>query len=149
MLNRARRIEDRVVFDRGGDHVPGLGLGRLDDTQNGRVVTLRAAAGENHLSRVSVNQARDFQTRLLHRRLRPLPVPMDRRRIAILLEPVGLHRLQNFRSQRRGRVVVKIHSQHQSSAMRARPQYFRLAERAQCVKLGGMRLNPAVRRQDL
>ena len=112
LFELAGGVKHRVVLDVRGDDVLRGALRRFDNSKDGGVVGLRAAAGEDDFRGPSVNQVRQFFAGVFDSRLRSLAEPVNRAGVAVVLGEVGLHRLEDFRRQGRRGVVVQINSAH-------------------------------------
>src|SRR5580658_2753174 len=97
-----------MMFNRRSDDV----IARLYHPEQGEVVALGAAAGENHFGRTAVQQFGNILASMLHRGTRLLALLMNGRRIPELLDKMRPHRLKHFRQERSCGVVVEIHAMH-------------------------------------
>jgi len=110
LLQAFAGISNRAVLDSGSNNV----VAALYQAKNAQIVGLSAAAGEHNLCRTCIEQRRYRCARLFHRRTRVLPIMVDRRRIAELLEIERAHRLKHFRQDRSGGIVVEVNAAHNS-----------------------------------
>jgi hypothetical protein len=99
LLQRLRRLEDGVVLERGHHHVRALALrlGRLSDPEDGSVVRLGAAAGEDDLRRRRSDPPGERLSRGLEGPKAVSPERVETVGVAIALGQVREHRLDHAR----------------------------------------------------
>ena len=112
VFEELRGVQDSVMLDGGGDYVIALLLIRQADSDEGLVVGLSAAAGEDDLFRQRANQCGDLLTRALHALARRLARGMEARRVAPVLVVVGQHRLHDLGPGRGGSGVIEVDGLH-------------------------------------
>ncbi len=101
-------VQHGMVLDRRGDDV----IARLHHPQQRQVVAFGAAAGEDDLRRTAVQQIGNLLAGALDRCPRLLPLLVNRRGVAKLLEEVRTHRLKHLGQKRSGSVVVEVNPSH-------------------------------------
>ena len=102
------RLHHRRMLDRADDQMPAAGGCQRGDAEQGHVVRLGRAPGEDDLVRRGVDQRGDPLPRLEHGFLGPLPIRVRRRRVAEGFIEEWTNRLSNLRRDRGGGVVIKI-----------------------------------------
>src|SRR4029077_12953050 len=99
---------DSLVLDGTGDEMPPLGgLERLGDAANREVIAFSAAAREDDLGRIPMDQVRDGRPRIVQCRLRLLAEVMNARCIAEKVFGCACQGLERFGGQRGRGVVVE------------------------------------------
>ncbi len=85
-----------MVLDGGGDEVGGFAVGGFggEDAEEGEVVALGAAGGEDDLGVEAAEEAGDGGTGLLDGSAGLLAVLVDGAGVAVVLHPVGTHGLE-------------------------------------------------------
>ena len=81
-----------MVLDGGGDEVVAGG----EDSEEGEVVALGAAGGEDDLGRAAVEEAGDGLAGVVDRGSRVLGLLVDGTGVAVVLEIEGTHGLEDF-----------------------------------------------------
>jgi len=103
--------EDGVVLDAGGDEVSGCG-GVLECAEEGEVIALGAAGGEDDLGGAAVEEVGDLIAGVVDGGAGELALLMDGAGVAVVLEEEGTHGFEDFGEQRCGRVRVHVDSAH-------------------------------------
>jgi hypothetical protein len=85
-------VEDRVVLDCGGDEVVAWG----EDAEDGKVVALGAAGGEDNFRWAAVKEAGDGLASVVDCSAGMLALLVDRAGVAVVLQVIGTHRLEDF-----------------------------------------------------
>jgi hypothetical protein len=113
-------VEDGVVLDGGGDEMRGFSRVEegLEDAEECEVVALRAAGGEDDLGGAATEKAGDLVACELDGRTGLLALLMDGAGVAEVLDPEGMHGIEDLRKQRRGGVGVHVDAVDVSSAFR-------------------------------
>ncbi len=106
------RAQHRRMLDGAGDDMLGRSRCRAHRAQHGQVIGFGAAAGENNLTRIGVDQRRHLAPRRLQPAFGRLPEMVDARRVTIHLIETRDQRLQNFRRDGSGGVVIEIRVLH-------------------------------------
>jgi hypothetical protein len=91
-----------------GDEV----IARVEQAEDGGVVALGAPGVENDLSVMAIEKLSQDRAGAINGLARLLPVQVDGRSVAEVLEPIGTHGLDHLRKQRGGGVCIHIHSAH-------------------------------------
>ena len=110
-------VEHGVVLDGGGDEVGGFlreEIG-LQDAEEGEVVALGAAGGEDDLGGAAVEQRGDLLAGVLDGGAGVLALLVDGAGVAEVLDPEGTHGVEDLGEQRRGGVGVHVDPAHGSS----------------------------------
>ena len=104
-------VEHRRMLDGGRDDVAARPCGRACDPEDGQVVRLRAAAGEDDLPRIAADQPGNLPPRPLQPLLRRLPEIVDAGGVTIHFETrhQGLH---HFWGNGGGGIVVEVKPLH-------------------------------------
>ena len=104
-------IEHRGVFDGAGNHV--LRPARVSHhAENGQVIGLRSAAGEDNFAGVAANARGELTARVFEALLGGLAEMMDTGRVAADLDQGCREVFQHLRRDRGGRVVVEVKMPH-------------------------------------
>ena len=82
------------------------------DAENGQVVGLRSAGGEDDLAGPGADQPRHLFPGGLYTCLRFLTEPVDGGSVPEIQAEKRLHGLKDFRGQGRGRIVIEIDASH-------------------------------------
>ena len=101
-----------MVLDGGGDEVGGFGGSVREDAEEGEVVALGAAGGEDDLGVEAVEEAGDWVAGVLDGGAGVLALLVDGAGVAEVLHPEGTHGFEDFGEQRRGGVCVHVDSAH-------------------------------------
>ena len=115
LLERLGGVEDGVVLDAGGDDVRLLfGCGELggDGSEEGEIVALGSAGGEDDLGGAAVEQAGDGVAGVVDGGAGELAVLMDGAGVAEVLDPEWAHGLEDLGQERRGGVRVHVDAVH-------------------------------------
>jgi hypothetical protein len=107
-------VEDGVVLDGGGDEVGRFGGFVREDAEEGEVVALGAASGEDDLGVEAVEEAGDGGAGLLDGAAGLLALLVDGAGVAVVLHPEGTHGFKDFGKEGGGRVCVHVDSAHGS-----------------------------------
>src|SRR5690242_19564164 len=102
------RIQHSVVLDGRRDNV----IAWLCQTEDGKVISFGAAAGEYNFRSATAQKIRNRFARPLHGGPPFLPMMMDGRRVSEMLAEVGPHGLENFGEDGGAGVIVEIDSTH-------------------------------------
>ena len=108
----AAGVEDGRMLDGTGDDVLGRLAGPVYGAENRQIVRFRAAAREDDLGGLGVQQRRYLPPGALDTRARSLSEGVNARRVAIALLEVGQHGPQHLGGHRRRRVVVEVVAFH-------------------------------------
>ena len=111
-------VKNGFVLDKRGDHVGTAAWGHsggADDSEDGVVVGLGAAAGEENLSRSGANQRGNLFAGGFDGSARPLAEGMDGRGIAKLRREIGKHGVEHFGLDGGGGVVIEVDAVHSST----------------------------------
>jgi len=103
--------EDGVVLDAGGNEVSGCG-GVLECAEEGKVVALGAAGGEDDLGGTAVEETGDLVASVVDGGASELTLLMDGAGVAVVLQEEGTHGFKDFGQERCGRVRVHVDSAH-------------------------------------
>ena len=97
-----------MVLDAGGDEVGPFGKG----AEEGEVVALGAAGGEDDLGGAAVEEVGDLLAGVVDGGASELALLMDGTGVAVVLEEEGTHGFEDFGEQRCGRVRDHVDSAH-------------------------------------
>jgi hypothetical protein len=110
-----QRLDDARVLDRAGDDVAGRVAG---EAEQGEVVRLGGAAGEDHFVGVSAEQGGDALAGVLERPAGLAAGPVGAGRVAEWPGQQRPHGVPGFGQQRRGRGVVEVEAGHRAGRSR-------------------------------
>src|SRR5437762_2963518 len=107
LLQVLKTMQNRVVFDGACDEMAAFvqGSAQAGGAENGEIVALRAAAGENHLARFAFENSGDAIARGVEGSAGLLADVMDARWIAVNAVQVRQHGGVHVPVERRGGVV--------------------------------------------
>src|SRR5215469_16644533 len=89
-------------------------IARSNQAEDGEVVSLRTATGEDYFRRPAAQQLGYRFPGALHRCPRMLSLAVNGRRVAKLLIEIRTHRLKHLRQKRRGGIAVEVHAVHRT-----------------------------------
>src|SRR5205814_564574 len=112
--------EHGIVFDGRGDQMPATVRISVGNASQGKVVTLGAAGGKDHVPCLDAVESRDLVAGLVDRLPGALAETIDAGGIAELLGQVRHHGLENLGVERRGGRMVQVHHRHHSMVSRGR-----------------------------
>src|SRR6185369_11858557 len=105
---RLGRVQDGVMLNGGGDEV----VAGCEDAEEGEIVALSAAGGEDDLGGAAVKHAGDGLTRVIDGGACVLALLMDGTGVAVVLEVERTHCLKDLRKERCGGVSVHVNALH-------------------------------------
>src|SRR4051812_1620497 len=100
------------MLDGAGDDMLARGVGCARQTEYGKIVGLGAAASEDDFGRGSVDEGSHLAARGFQPLLRTLSEMVNAGRVTIHLSETRHHRLENFRSDGCGNVVIEVEMLH-------------------------------------
>ena len=100
------------MLDGAGDDVPGCGGRGARHAENGEIIGLGAAAGEDDLGGTGIDERGHLAARGLQALLGGLSEMVDAGRVTIHLSEARHRRLENFPIDGRGGVVIEVEMLH-------------------------------------
>ncbi len=108
-------VEDGFVFDGSGNHMLFTAASRLNDSENGVVVRLCAAAGENDFLGAGADEGGNLLTGGLHGGAGALAGSVDGGSVGKFAGEIGKHGVEHSGLDGRGGVEIEIDAVHKAS----------------------------------